>query len=104
MNRAERRKLEKRGISQESIMERYRREAYDQGSRDGVKFSYKMILLLCAYTARIYFDLGKKRLPEFMDRLLKNIDSFRTGQLESKDLEEISKECKEYGFDIEGWN
>ena len=100
MNRAERRRLKKQGVSEMSIMEQYRKEAYDAGAKDGIKHSYKMVILLAAYTARIYFNLGKKRLPEFMDRLLKNIDSFRTGQLEPRDMDEIAKECKEYGFDI----
>ena len=104
MNRQQRRKLERQGIPKESVMNKYRREAYDEGAKDGIRHSYKMILLLTAYTARIHFDLGKKRLPEFMDRLLKNIDSFRTEQLTSSDMEAIAEECRQYGFDIETFN
>jgi len=100
MNRADRRKLKKKGFSEASIMNQYRKEAYDAGARDGVRHSYKMVILLAAYTARIYFDLGKKRLPEFMDRFLKNIDSFRTGQLQPEDMDAIAEEVKKYGFDI----
>lgn len=52
----------------------------------------------------IIYGLGKKRLPEFMDKILRTIDAFRTEHLTPNDLYEMRDECQKYGFDIEKWN
>ena len=44
---------------------------------------------------------GKKRLPEIMDRLKNNIDSFRTGHLTTEDLPEILEEVKQKGIIVD---
>ena len=101
MNRASRRKLEQKGMKKESVMALYRKEAEDAGWKQGVRHSYKTILLLTAYIARMEFELDKNGLTKFMNRLLQCIESFLTGQLEPNDLIAIADECREYGFDIE---
>lgn len=53
MNRAERRKQEKLGVSQQSIMQRYRDEAYDQGWHDGMKNEIEITFNMFAYTLRL---------------------------------------------------
>ena len=100
MNRADRRKLEKKGVSNVSIMNQYRKEAEDTGYRQGIKHSYRIILLLTAYIAKLEFELDQDGLANFMNRLLQCIESFLTGQLEPGDIEAIKEEVKENGFDI----
>ena len=51
-----------------------------------------------AYTAHYVLGLGKKRLPEFMNRIWNNVDSFRTGHLE---LQDCIDELEEYHIDFE---
>ena len=41
--------------------------------------------LAVAYTLRYVLGLGKKRLPEVMERIWKNVDAFRTGHLDVQD-------------------
>ena len=100
MNRAERRKLQKRGASKESIYEMCKKEAEEEGWHKGVKHSYRTILLLTAYIAQMEFELDQDRLANFMDRLLKCIESFLTGQLTASDIKDIAEEVKGNGFDI----
>ena len=51
-----------------------------------------------AYTLHYVCGLGKKRLPETMQRIWENVDSFRTGHLS---LEDCIKELKESGIEFE---
>lgn len=45
-----------------------------------------------AYTAHYVLGLGKKRLPEFMERVWNNIDCFKTGYLDLQDcIDELEK-------------
>lgn len=50
-----------------------------------------------AFTAHYDLGLGKKRLPEFMQRVWNNIDCFKTGHLS---LEDCVHELKEYGMNF----
>lgn len=102
MNRQQRRKME-RSYSKESVTKMYKGEAYDKGQQDGIRETYRFILLITAYIARIHFGLGKKRLNEFMVRLTDCLKSFKTGQLSSSDIYGIEQECRQYGYDIENF-
>lgn len=52
-----------------------------------------------AYTLRYVCGFGKKRLPEIMNRIWNNVDSFRTGHL---DILDCIKELKENGVNFDG--
>ena len=50
-----------------------------------------------AYTLRYVGGFGKKRLPEVMNRIWNNVDSFRTGHLSFEDcLQELKENGIEY--------
>lgn len=51
-----------------------------------------------AYTAHYVLGLGKKRLPEFMERVWNNVDCFNTGYL---NLDDCIKELEENGVTFE---
>ena len=104
MNREQVRKLKKQGYSQKVIMDRYRQEAIDQGFSEGIKHTYKVVLLLTAYALNNHLGLGKKRLPEVMNKIMLYIDSFNTQNLFRGDLPVIASEMKKIGFDIEDFN
>ena len=48
-----------------------------------------------AYTLRYVCGFGKKRLPEVMERIWNNVDSFRTGHLS---LDDCIQDLKENGI------
>jgi hypothetical protein len=104
VNREQSRALKKKGYSQKVIMSRYRQEAIDQGFNEGIKHTYKVILLLTAYALNNHLHLGKKRLPEVMNKIMLYIDSFNTQNLFRGDLPVIASEMKKLGFDIEDYN
>lgn len=100
MNRQERRKYEKQGFSQKSIMNKYRNEAYEQGFKDGIKHSCECILMMTAYTIKTHLGLGKKRLPKLMHYIRNNIASFSTGHLEMADIPVIQEELRKVGCEF----
>lgn len=51
-----------------------------------------------AYTLRYVCGFGKKRLPEVMQRIWNNVDSFKTGHLS---IEDCIKELKDNGIEFE---
>lgn len=51
-----------------------------------------------AYTLRYVCGFGKKRLPEVMERIWNNVDSFRTGHI---NIDDCINELKENGVEIE---
>ena len=51
-----------------------------------------------AYTLRYVCGFGKKRLPEVMQRIWNNVDSFKTGHLSINDC---VQELKENGIEFE---
>ena len=101
MNRAERRKLEKKGLNTNSIMTRYREEAYDDGFHAGMKHVEDVMFYMTAYSIQLEFNLGKKRLQRAMRRLFNNIDAFRTGHLSPEDFQTIKEEMQnKYGVNL----
>ena len=51
-----------------------------------------------AYTLRYVCGFGKKRLPEIMNRIWNNVDSFRTGHIS---IDDCISELKENGIEFE---
>lgn len=51
-----------------------------------------------AYTLNYVCGFGKKRLPEVMERIWNNVDSFRTGHL---DIEDCITELQKNGIEFE---
>lgn len=51
-----------------------------------------------AYTLRYVCGFGKKRLPEIMERIWNNVDSFRTGHLS---FDDCVNELKENGIEYD---
>ena len=51
-----------------------------------------------AYTLRYVCGFGKKRLPEVMQRIWNNVDSFKTGHLK---IQDCIHELKENGIDFD---
>lgn len=51
-----------------------------------------------AYTLHYVCGFGKKRLPQIMQRIWNNVDSFKTGHLK---IEDCIKELKENGIEFE---
>jgi len=100
MNRQERRKLERKyGV--EYSMQRYRDDAYQVGFKEGVNATYAVVMNTVAYTLNYKLNLGKKRLPEIMQFIADNVDSFRTGQLDPDDYKEIKEIVKKLGVVLE---
>lgn len=100
MNRVERRKLERQGVSQKSILSKYREDVYEQGYRDGMEFIIDVMWIMMAYTINYKFGFGKKRLKELMTGVLNNVDSFRTGQLSKEDFRIIKQQMEEMGVGV----
>ena len=50
-----------------------------------------------AFTAHYELGLGRKRLPEFMYKIWRNIDCYKSGHL---NLDDCIKELAEYGIDF----
>lgn len=100
MNRTERRKYEKQGYSQKSIMNKYRNDAYEQGFQDGIRHTQSCIMMMTAYTIKTHLGLGKKRLPELMHYIQENIISFSTGHLTVEDIPLIQEELKSVGCEF----
>ena len=100
MNRSERRKYEKQGYSQYSIMKKYREEAYEEGFNAGIKHAQNVIMMMTAYTIKTHLGLGRKRLPEIMHYIQENIISFQTGHLTAEDIPAIKEELKQCGCEF----
>ena len=59
-----------------------------------------IILTMTAYTIQYKLGLGKKRLPEIIESIMINIDSFNTGQLTKEDYKTIQEDLKKYNIII----
>lgn len=101
MNRAERRKQEKMGISKPHIMQTYREEAYNEGYKRGMQDVVDITFYLTAYTLSYKLDLNKEELQEIVKAVYNNIDSFRTGHLTPPDYDTIVEQMRnEYGIKL----
>ena len=59
-----------------------------------------VILTMTAYTIQYKLGLGKKRLPEIIESIMINIDSFNTWQLTKEDYKTIQEDLKKYNIII----
>ena len=94
MNRAERRKQEKMGISKPHIMQTYREEAYNEGYKRGMSDIVDITFYMVAYTLSYKLEKSKEELQELMRAIYNNIDSYRTGHLEPRDYDEIVEQMR----------
>jgi len=58
-----------------------------------------VMIVMTAYTLNLE-GFGKKRLPKIMERVLNNIDAFRTGHLAPDDFDIIKDEVKKLGVKV----
>lgn len=100
MNRAERRREAKMGINQSTIMERYRKEAYDAGYMAGMTHEIEVTFSMLAYTLSYKTDFSDEKIKELLRTTYLHIDSFRTHQLEIEDYDTICNELKEKGLSL----
>lgn len=100
MNRKQRREYEKK-YGEGFTMQKYRDDAFNSGFKEGVNTTYMVVMNMVAYTLNYKLNLGKKRLPEIMQTIADNIDSYRTGQLDTEDYKEIKKIVKGLGIDLD---
>ena len=56
----------------------------------------EVMVFMTAYVLDLE-EIDKERIPGIMNRILMNIDSFRTGQLKSDDFQAIKKDMEELG-------
>ena len=97
MNRKQRREYEKK-YGTVFTMQKYRDDAFNAGFKEGVNTTYAVVMNTVAYTLNYKLNLGRKRLPEMMKFIADNVDSFRTGQLDSDDYKEIKKKVQKLGI------
>ena len=102
MNRAKRRELAKQ-INTPQKLERIVDELVKERTADIIKEYQQRVLdytevmiVMTAYVLNLE-GFGKKRLPKIMNRILMNIDSFRTGELTPEDYQIIRKEMEDMG-------
>lgn len=98
MNRNERRRLEKKGVSKSTIMNVCRKNEYDRGYQDGMKFVEEAVCIMTAYTLNYKLGFGRKRLTKIMYQIFNNIDAFRTGHLSKGDYDTIKSEMSKLGI------
>lgn len=101
MNRAERRKASKTGVSNKAIMDRTLSDTYESGYKAGMKAVTEIVFYMTAHSIQMEFGLGRKRLQRAMKRIFNNIDAFRTGHLTPNDYDTIVAEMNEMGIKIE---
>lgn len=95
MNRQERRRQEKAGVSQPSIMQQYRKEAYDAGFDAGARSVVEITFYMTCYTLTYKTEYSKEQIQELARAIYNNIDSYRTGQLGPADYDEIVRMMNE---------
>lgn len=100
MNRKEVRALKKQGYSQKVIMDRYRKEAHDQGFCNGIKHTQSVIMMMTAWVLHEHLGLGPKRLPEIMRLIELNISCFGTDHLTRADIPTIQAELRKCGCEF----
>ena len=100
MNREERRRQERLGVSQQSIYQRYREDAYNAGWFDGMRHEVEITFNMLAYTLSYKTGYSTKRLKELLHALYNNIDSYRTNHLTPEDYDIICKELADKGMTL----
>lgn len=104
MNRGKTREMKKQGFSDYEIRLIERDRAYksglEKGFRDGMSEAVDIMFYMTAYTLNYKLKLGKVRLPRVMRWIYNNIDSFRTGQLTTEDMDYIRKEMQKKGVSL----
>lgn len=96
MNRKERRKLLRDGVNPKAIMDKYTKELYDKAFSDGIRHTADSIMIITAYCLHTHLGLGGKRLPEIMEWIGINIDSFNTNHLKPEDILLMREELEKY--------
>lgn len=101
MNREQRRLQEKMGVNDAHILQTYRKEAYDEGFKYGMRTAIEIPFYMTAYTLSYKTEYSKEELQELMRAIYNNIDAYRTGHLEPKDYDIIVDQMKtEYGIKL----
>lgn len=102
MNREESRKLKKQGMSDYSIriieQDRAYKRGLEKGFKDGMSEAVDIMFYMTAYTLNYKLEFGRVRLARTMRWIYNNIDSFRTGQLTTEDMNEIRKQMIDMGI------
>lgn len=97
MGRAEDRALKKKGLTDRDIQAIKLENEYQRGVRDGMHAQAEVTYYMTAYTINYKLGFGNKRLTKIMYYIWENLDSYRTGQLNSGDFQEIKKEMNKLG-------
>ena len=97
INRQQRRKMQRDGLTNNDIRSIEIEKAYQKGIEDGMRQSVEMVFYMTAYTINYKLGFGNKRLTEIMYYIYNNIDAYRTGHLEKVDYEEIKKQMNKLG-------
>lgn len=71
-----------------------------QGIKEGMRMCEEIVFYMTAYSLKLEFGLGSKRLQKAMRRVFDNIDAFRTGHLNSSDYDVIKSEMNKLGVSI----
>jgi hypothetical protein len=102
MNRAKRRELAKRINTPQKLEQlveattRERTADIINEYRQKIVDYTEVMVVITAYVLNLE-GYGKKRLPKIINRILMNIDSFRTGELTPEDYQIIRKEMEDMG-------
>lgn len=95
MNRAERRKYSRCGVSNKAIMDKTLSDMYEQGFKDGIKHTYKSVITILFYVIKNHLRISKENYQSLFLRCMENIDAFRTGQLKPSDIDLMKQEILE---------
>lgn len=101
-NRQERRKLAKTMNTPQKLEQvvsrvvREREKELQEIHKQKLLDYTEVMVFMTAYVLDLE-DIDRERIPGIMNRVLMNIDSFRTGQLEPDDFQIIKKEMEELG-------
>lgn len=105
MNRAQKRKLAKRVNTPQKLEEvtdrlvKIRTEYLKNEYNKRIVDYTEVMIVMTAYTLNLE-GYGKKRLPKIMKRIMMNIDSFRTGELQTEDYDVIKAEVEKLGISL----
>ena len=104
-NREQRRKLAKK-INTPDKLERIVEQMTKERTADIKKiYNKKLVDYIEVFVVMMCYvldseDIEKERIPQIASRVLFNIDSFRTGELQPSDYDIIKKEVEEMGVQL----